>query len=235
MFKSICKIFIFSLVAVELMAAEPAEMTDPPMTSGNIPGASRSESKGDTESIHQAPPLTRDTLLILPFTFDRSPGADLIAPRAAWILDKKLRAGKFQIEQMPDSSGTDATPGWSTREGLLDYAREKKIGYIISGHVEKVGIDRLSEWKGHRFLGMAEIPVSLELTVQLHSGTDNEIILEKTTHVITYVPRLRVFGMNRNPYPGTPRSIDAFVHDAIYRLSTDLISVIGNRHSKEQR
>lgn len=166
------------------------------------------------------------SISIVPFNHDESPNAELMARRAEWILAKKLQAGPFQIHPLPTPGSKETAIKWdSVQDGGL-FGDATPVDYLVSGSLLKVRLDASTEWKGNRFLGMAGIPIAADLSGYLFDTVRKQEIQIKTSKITASVPRLRIFGFNRNPFPRMPRTIDAFIHDAIYRLSKDVIAEI---------
>lgn len=166
------------------------------------------------------------SISIVPFTHDKSPNAELMARRAEWILAKKLQAGPFKINPLPTPGSQEtAISRDSVQDGEL-FGDTTRVDYLVSGSLLKIRLDATTEWRGNRFLGMAGIPIAADLSGYLFDTVRKQEIRMKTSKITASVPRLRVFGFNRNPFPRMPRTIDAFIHDAIYRLSKDIIAEI---------
>jgi hypothetical protein len=168
----------------------------------------------------------KQTVLILPFDYDQSPNAELVADQSAWILKKKLKAGKFDLEDVTRDKKKELSLSWKNRLALSDFFLSKGTDWLVTGRVSNIELAKDGIWRGNRFLGMAGIPIKADITVLLHQCALQKDIHEITLQARAHVPRLRVFGLNKDPFPRTPKTVDAFVHDTIMLLSDEITSMI---------
>lgn len=151
------------------------------------------------------------TVVVEPFESDGENNAPDIAARTAWMLRRKLRAGKFNLPE-PSAGTGDGAP--------------QHVDWRISGTVTGIARDPDGQRQGPAVFGVARIPLKGTITVVVQNtaqpGTPTAL-----TYTIRYAhPRLRVFGINRSPYPETTRAIDAMIHDTVMSISRDIIRLI---------
>ncbi|HPQ38794.1 MAG TPA: hypothetical protein PLV45_00345, partial [bacterium] len=164
------------------------------------------------------------TVRVEPFDSDGVNHAPEIAARTGWMLHRKLRAGDFKL---PEYRSDDAENGGTTA-GESDGAGTgvPEADWRVTGKVSRVLRDPDGTWQGPRLFGVARIPLKAEVTVNLQRVDDPDDSTE-LRYTIRYAhPRLRVFGINRSPYPETTRAIDAMIHDTVMTISRDLIRLI---------
>jgi hypothetical protein len=165
-------------------------------------------------------------LQVIPFTYDKSPSAGLVAGQAAYILRRQLRAGRFVLPEIEEHVHEGIPVRWDTRERVYSFFVAQAIDWLVAGHVENIRVDRDAQHLGNRFLGMGGIPIRADITVTLydcHGGLD---AWEQTMVAQTHSPRLKIFGLNRKPFPRTVKSADAFVHDTMLSFSRRILSFI---------
>lgn len=165
-------------------------------------------------------------LQVIPFTYDGSPNASLVAGQAAYILRRQLRAGRFILPDIEQHIHEGIPVRWDTRDKVDEFYAAQAIDWLVAGHVEKIHIDRDAHHMGNRFLGMGGIPITADITVKLydcHGGLD---AWEQTIGALMHSPRLIILGLNRKPYPRTVKTADAFVHDTMLSFSQRILSFI---------
>jgi hypothetical protein len=177
--------------------------------------------------------LSSERLMIIPFSFDESPNAELVARQSAYILGRKLRAGRFILLDIDDDVHNEQRITWDNRFDMDSFFNERSLNWLVTGHVENITRDPDGHNPGNRFIGIAGIPIQAQITVSLFDCSNAVDVWEQTFRADINVPRLRVFGLNRSPFPSTVKTVDAFVHDAILKASRQIIAAIIRQKSGE--
>ncbi|MBN1296955.1 hypothetical protein JXA80_09250 [bacterium] len=165
-------------------------------------------------------------VLIVPFGSDGDNGAPALAARAAWMIRKKLRIGDIDIPEIGERTSENLPVTWENRMLLGRYFETEMIAWLIDGRVESVCRDEAALREGPRVFGIAREPIRADIRVRIHDcRTRTDLTLDPL--VLRHsVPRLRVFGIHRKPFPVTPRAMDAVLHDGILTLTRQIIDVI---------
>lgn len=165
-------------------------------------------------------------LQVLPFTYDSSPNAELVSDQAAFLLHRLLRAGRFILPEFVTLKDQGIPAIWNTQEQIDDFCLTTAIDWLVVGHVEKIATDTEAEMRGNRFWGMAGVPIKAEITIVLYDCHRKQEVWKDCLTAKIRVPRLKVFGMNKKPFPKTVKTADAFVYDTMLAFSEQIITVI---------
>lgn len=169
----------------------------------------------------------RQTVLqVLPFTHDQSPSAELVSDQAAFILRRLLRAGRFVLPDFSELKLKGIPLVWNSQEQIDGFCAAEAIDWLVVGHIEKISIDTDAECKGSRFLGISGIPIKAVISVYLYDCHRKQEIWKDRHTAKTHIPRMRVFGLYRKPFPKTVKTADAFLHDTMLVFSEQIISTI---------
>jgi len=167
---------------------------------------------------------SKDTVLILPFEWGDSSTTKAISIRAAWLLQRKLRAGRYELPEVKNRVFKETAVTWENRGKLHEYFKLQKTKWLISGKIENTEVDPDGKWEGPKILGVAGIPLTGSMEIKIYNCRDGEDFWSARKKISGIVHRLRVFGINSSPVPTTPRAIDALIHNSIMELSKEMIN-----------
>mgnify|MGYP001548282678 CR=1 FL=1 len=165
-------------------------------------------------------------VMVLDFGWDTSTNAELIAPRAAWMLRKKMDRGDYDFPEIKERTHGETRVVWANRNLLDEYYKIEGIRWLIGGDVLNLAKDDDGEWLGPRAFGVAGIPVKGEIRVRLYDCITGKEVWSDEVEVKGHVHRLRVFGTGGSPIPGTPAAIDALIHSAVMELCDKLLAQV---------
>ncbi|GEM_PF-4424526 len=166
-----------------------------------------------------------DVVRILPFTYDTSRYLPDMAREAVWLFQKKLEIGRIKSILSTGSVPTDTpmTP-LPTKLNPASLGDLSGVNLIMAGSLTDLEIDRKAGIRGARVLGVCEIPVVVTIHVGLYdAGTGSLVSMHERT-AKQFVPRIKVLGLHRHPYPTTPRSIDGLMHDVIVEITREIVN-----------
>lgn len=169
---------------------------------------------------------TDETVLVLPFGWDASPSAEVIAPRTAWMIRRHLRAGRFKLPEWESIDSGDKELIWKNRLILMDVFYKAGIQWVVGGDVTDVGKDPDGQWEGPRVIGVAGVPIQAEVKIKVFHVATGKDVWAQTHKLHGHSPRLRILGMGKNPFPETPAAIDAFIHDGLLEVTGELTQKI---------
>ncbi len=166
-----------------------------------------------------------DAIRILPFSYGPSRHLPEIAREAAWLFQRKFEIGRIKSTLSAGSDSSDMTSSALPPQlNLSSLGDLKGVNLLLAGSVTELGVDHKEGIRGARVLGVCEIPVVVTIRVGLYdAGTGNLITLHERT-AKQFVPRVKVFGLHRHPYPTTPRSIDGLIHDGIVEITREIVN-----------
>ncbi len=176
--------------------------------------------------------LSGERLMVNPFTSDDSPNAEMVAGQAGFVLRRQLRAGRFVLPEIRERTWNEHPVTWENRREIDMFFKQESLDWFVSGHVENISRNPDGQNPGNRFIGISAIPVRADITVKLFDCKNGADIGSQTFQADLSVPRLRLFGLGKSPYPATIKAVDAFVHNAMLKASRQIMSAIINQKSE---
>lgn len=174
-------------------------------------------------------------VLVIPYV-DNTSHSELISAQVAWMINKKLETINVKTIDRRNFITKEQTTDVERSKKDIKKEQQKEMQYwyseefqqfvrskyphalLMNGEVLDLGVDKTKKKTGHSFIGLCNIPVYISLRSKCIDLDSRQQLWSIDTTGTDVVPRVRVFGFYRSPFPESPRSIDSLIHSAVIDL-----------------
>jgi hypothetical protein len=177
---------------------------------------------------------TKQSVTVLPFKPGSNDVLKPIANEITWMLSKKLEVSGMKVStHVPDNTETSQI----TNENLTGIYQDALAGkgtnpekgrsiWLVGGEVPGIRIDLTQKVKGPRFIGYRRYPVQLQIQSVLYHIPTKTLVYQSDKSAEKFTPRFSFLGFHGKPFPDSPRTIDALIHETIVSISKEISTAI---------